>query len=159
MSDTSMPPSVMTSESVHPAEIAAEKDNITVDSQIVAENQTEYVVDSEIVAENQTEDVSVHSEIVAENQTEDVSVDSEIVAENQTDSFIIDTCNNVQRFIQVNNEKIQTLNNVLEQLTNLGLSDNSAIEHLTQQRCKYNVILEQIKSNFARINDMTEFIL
>ena len=58
-----------------------------------------------------------------------------------------------------NNEKIQTLNSVVEQLSNLGLSDNSALESLNVQHLKYLQILETIRISFENINSITKFIL
>lgn len=115
-----MPPSVMDSPAVHPAEIAAEKDNTPVEVPTTVE--------------------------VPE-------------PDNNINTYIYEVCNNISVFMKTNDDKLVTMNNVVEQLSNLGLSDNSAIESLNSQRAKYMEVLESIRSSFENINNITNFIL
>ena len=139
-----MPPSmnhtVMSSPAVHPAEIAAE-------TQVQSDVVEEATVQSDVVEEETLQSDVVEEAVVQEpEQIDDID-------------FVFNVCNNVKTFINTNNEKIKTLNNVVEQLYNLGLSDNSAIEHLNNQQLKYTDILVKIKSSFVDINEITNFIL
>ena len=176
-----MPPSVMTSPAVHPAEIRAERENLTPEnepqtevvqelneavSECVASEQTEAV--SECVASEQTEAVSecvaseqteAVSECVASEQTEAVS---ECVASEQTEAvsepdlslnqLIISVSEILQSFISENDEKTRTLNRVVQQLNDLGLTDNSAVEHLQLQQSKYDRFTEQLQVQFENMH-------
>ena len=125
-----MPPSVMVSPAVHPAEIAAEKDNTPVE-----------------VPE------PTHVEVPEPTSIEVPEPDNNI------NTYIYEVCNNISVFMKTNDDKLVTMNNVVEQLSNLGLSDNSAIESLNSQRAKYMEVLESIRSSFENINNITNFIL
>jgi len=159
-----MPPSmnhtVMSSPAVHPAEIAAETQ---VQSDVVEEATVQSdVVEEETVQSDVVEEATVQSDVVEEETLQSDVVEEAVVQEpEQIDDidFVFNVCNNVKTFINTNNEKIKTLNNVVEQLYNLGLSDNSAIEHLNNQQLKYTDILVKIKSSFVDINEITNFIL
>ena len=68
-------------------------------------------------------------------------------------------CKNIEEFIFKNNEKINKLNIVINQLSDLELSDNSAIVHLISQKLKYEDIIVNIKSKFDDINQISNFTL
>ena len=127
-------PQVMSSPAVHPAEIAAEKDNAEVEP-----------------VEESTPEVQQESTPEVEQV--------EVAPENNVNTYIFEVCNNISAFMKTNDEKLITLNNVVEQLTSLGLSDNSAIESLNNQRVKYMEVLDKIHKSFEDIYCITNFIL
>ena len=144
MPPPSLPQTVMSSPAVHPAEIAAEKDNAPLEVEVESTPSVEPV-------EVEPESVEVESVEVEPVESESVEVD--------LNTFIFDVSTNIQTFINVNNEKLNTLNTVVEQLSNLGLSDNSAIDTLNNQRAKYMQVLDAIRTSFVNVSNITDFIL
>ena len=172
----SLPPTVMTSPAVHPAEIAAEKDNFqTPEVAIVSDEQTtpEVIpapveqITHEIPPEPVIEQIPDVAPVPVEQNTHEIPPTPviELVPEvapvpvDNMSIFVREVSNNIDVFMKTNNEKLVTMNNVVEQLYYLGLSDNSAIDSLNNQRIKYIEVLDKIRRSFEEINSITNFII
>ncbi len=182
----SLPQTVMTSPAVHPAEIAAEKDNFqTPEVAPVPVEQTTPEVAPVPVEQTTSEVAPVPNEqttpevapVPVEQTTSEVAPVSveqttpevapvpdeqtthKVAPVNDMSTFVHEVSNNIDVFMKTNNDKLVTMNNVVEQLSHLGLSDNSAIDSLNNQRIKYMEVLDKIRTSFEEINSITNFIL